>query len=256
MTDEYDDPLLSSRHFHHRSGRRAGGEASSTAFDVKKTFGSYSIQIGKASSKKSKNADSNANDGGMELWRLSDDGLAVIGQLKLQDKLDANVVLAASRKSMKVVLNNLRETSRASTSGDAEEEQAGPGEATPTNNAEIDSDVAENDDDGSEVSGSDEDANDEAASPNRFATFEKNSFRSPKFWIAWQGRALSSPAAPGSSTPLFPDEERNSGYIVFSNDCKKFDATLTTPSLEWKNQKLRGWKLKSVAERHDEFVWR
>ena len=256
MTDEYDDPLLSSRHFHHRSGRRAGGEASSSTFDVKKTFGTYSIQIGKASSKKSKNGDSNANDGVMELWRLSDDGLAVIGQLKLQDKLDANVVLAASRKSMKDVLNNLREASRASASGNAEEEQTGSDDdAKPTDNAEIDSDDAEKDNDESEVGESNEDEKDEPASPNRFATFEKNSFRSPKFWIEWQGRPLPSPAASGTSTPSSLDEEQNSGYIVFGNDCKKFDATLSVQRLGWKNQKLRGWKLKSVSERQDDFTW-
>ncbi|CZT22096.1 uncharacterized protein RCC_07965 [Ramularia collo-cygni] len=80
------------------------------------------------------------------------------------------------------------------------------------------------------------------------AEFEKNSFRSPKFWLKWQGQLLTD----GAEEEFITD----GGYIVFSgNACEKFDGTLSCEKLGWKNAKVSGWKIKGMSARDFEIEW-
>lgn len=237
--DEENDLLTTSRHFHNRSkgGKKADFGSTSSAFDVKKTFGSYSITVGKAGSKKKGKLQAESNnvddDGKLELWRLTDDGLAVLGHLRLPGKLDANVLLAASRKTMKQALSSLVDHSA-------------PPPAAPESNGNLDSEDKSRP---STSSGEDTPLED-VDEADRFATFTKNSFRSPKFWIQWQSTAARADSEPSTSL------EQDSGYVVFSgNDCRKFNATLTSQRLDWRNKALQGWKTKTASDRDDLFRW-
>jgi hypothetical protein len=228
--DDWQDAAFSSRHMHNRVGRSGGrGTGKSKrnrAFDVRKTFASYTCKC-PAWHKLSSATEQTAS---LELYRLTDNSEGVVGQLSLPGVLEAAVILAASRDSLQRTVLELEP-------------------APQSDNVE----AVENDDDAEddEASESDhENSEEEETESDRFATFEKNSFRSPKFWLQWNGDL--SP----TSTRASDKHEAGLGYIVFSgNDCRKFTGTLNCASLAWKDVSISGHKVASRSESDVPVVW-
>ncbi|KAF4446583.1 catalase [Fusarium austroafricanum] len=85
----------------------------------------------------------------------------------------------------------------------------------------------------------------ETVERQRFNSFEKNTFRQPKFWLSWRGRLLVSPT---SDLTLEQDSDRHEiqsgmGYLVFTgNKCQKFHGIISCDVLGWKDVALNGWK--------------
>ncbi|KAK5093128.1 hypothetical protein LTR70_004937 [Exophiala xenobiotica] len=81
--------------------------------------------------------------------------------------------------------------------------------------------------------------------------FEKNSFRSPKFWLRWQGQLLQS-----STDHPVTDFTSGTGYLIWSgNGCDKFQGTFTCQQLGWDNVKISGWKTASRSARDFAVAW-
>ncbi|KAK8101034.1 catalase [Apiospora kogelbergensis] len=242
--DNWEETVLSSRHIHNRIGGRAGkskaGDKShgGGAFDVRKSFGTYEVKVGKGKQ---------ASSSKLEILRLTVDGKGVIGDLRLEGALTATVLMAGSRKALNIIVNGLAEANVA------------PGEATgldilEAGNGDVDRVQSDNTDDSGDpdVDGTDgydaggESQPREERQQGRLETFEKNSFRSPKFWLRFQGHSSR------------PDEavHSGSGYLVFSgNDCRKFDGTISCDALSWDNKKVTGWKTISRSERDIFMLW-
>ena len=266
--DDWQDHALSTRHMHNRASRRGSGKSRNSApFDVRKTFGEYDVKcVSWERAVRAQAGEEQDEEAGLELLRLTSDGQGVLGELVLPGVLGAAVVLAASRRVLGGVTRGL------AGEDDWEEEEDG-----------------DEDDDEDE----DEDEEDEEA-PNRFTTFEKNSFRSPKFWLAWNGtvhlardkhhdpphapRKPSSHPPPDTNLPppspalhrtgsSFPPPKQSSpptlhthaeglGYLTFTaNDCRKFKATLSCSELGWKDVAFSGFKSVSRSESDRQVVW-
>jgi hypothetical protein len=158
----------------------------------------------------------------LELYRLTANQEGVVGELALPSALRAAVVLAGSRQSLRRTVE----------------------------------DMEEEDDDEDEEDEEDEDPDPDA----RFETFEKNSFRTPKFWFRWSGAPASSatPASPKLSKSASPgdDVQTGLGYIVFSgNDCRKFKGTINCTALGWKDVAITGHKVAPRSESDVPVVW-
>lgn len=268
--DDWQDHALSTRHMHNRNSRRASGKGKKAApFDVRKTFGEYEVKC--ASWERAlgelDDEDRQDDDAAIELLRLTDDGQGVLGELVLPGVLHAAVVLAASRKTLAIVTRHL--------AGEDEDEEGESGSG------------GGEDDDDEHADHSDDD--DDQDTPSRFDTFEKNSFRSPKFWLAWNGvLTLPAPSSPPPSPPLkspsatspppsptlhrtgssFPPPKPASsgrtqqspaeglGYVVFTgNDCRKFKGTLNCKELGWKDVAFSGFKAVSRSESDRQLLW-
>ncbi|KAJ4330414.1 hypothetical protein N0V87_010018 [Didymella glomerata] len=262
--DDWQDHALSTRHMHNRNSRRASGKGKKgAAFDVRKTFGEYEVKCASWERALGELEDNDRNDeeAGLELLRLTEDGQGVLGELVLPGLLRAAIVLAASRKTLTVITRHL--------SGEDQDDE---------------------DEDGDSEGDDDDDEDDEEA-PNRFDTFEKNSFRSPKFWLAWNGTltlpkedspppspslarkgTLPSDSPPPSPTlqrtgSSFPPPKPTSvstqqsnaeglGYVTFTgNDCRKFKGTLNCKELGWKDIAFSGFKSVSRSESDRQVLW-
>ncbi|TLS31226.1 hypothetical protein PpBr36_02788 [Pyricularia pennisetigena] len=251
MADDWQDHALSTRHMHNRNSRRDSKDKKKTAnFDVRKTFGDYEVKctaydrVLKGSLEAGDQDD--LDEPQLELLRLTDDGQGILGQLKLPGVVAATVVLAASRKRLQIITDRLS----GAVAGDEEDEED-----------EEDANSADHDD---EDGGEDGDA-----TPDRFDTFEKNSFRSPKFWLAWNGVVDSK--ARENAPPLSPVVSRKSsnafsfkssayqhglGYVVFTtNDCRRFKGTLSCRELGWKDVSLNGFKSTGRSESDRPVTW-
>ncbi|KAI6379802.1 hypothetical protein MCOR25_001935 [Pyricularia grisea] len=249
MADDWQDHALSTRHMHNRNSRRDSKDKKKTAnFDVRKTFGDYEVKctaydrVLKGSLEGDDQDD--LDEPQLELLRLTDDGQGILGLLKLPGVVAATVVLAASRKRLQIITDRL--------SGDVDGDQ------------DDDEDEDANSDDHDE-----DDDDDDDASPDRFDTFEKNSFRSPKFWLAWNG--VVDPKAKENAPPSSPVATRKLsnafsfksnayqeglGYVVFTtNDCRKFKGTLSCKELGWKDVSLNGFKSTGKSESDRPVVW-
>jgi hypothetical protein len=231
--DDWQDAAFSSRHMHNRVGRSGGrGTGKSkrnSAFDVRKTFASYTCKCPawhKLSSAPDHSSDQTAS---LELYRLTDNSQGVVGQLSLPGVLQAAVILAASRDSLQRIVAELEPT----TQGD--------------NVEAVENDEDDEDGEDGEASDSDHDTSDEGTEPDRFGLFEKNSFRSPKFWLHWNGDL---------STRASSKHEAGLGYIVFTgNDCRKFKGTLNCVSLAWKDVSFSGHRIAARSESDVPVVW-
>jgi len=256
------------------------------------------------------------DEGFLEIYRMTPDGNGLVGSFLMpvnvapngslsqvadkkkakQDRkqadvefLEATVVLAGSRKTMKKIVSELEETQ-------AEQEFEIDGHDKDDSKSSVDDDrsdhesdsgsVDENDD---EVSGSksspgeegeeddDDDDDEENATEDRYQRpFEKNSFRSPKFWVEWRSSSQDEPSidgertAPsskaeevgssnitgdnsGASKPVEPDTARilsGTGYLVFQgNDCRKFSGTISCLALGWDNLPVKGHRLAGAGSR-------
>lgn len=168
-------------------------------------------------------------DAVLELYRLTECGRGVVGEMSLPGCIRAAVLLAASRKSLQGILDTL-EPVRETDGDDKSEDQKDNGEDG--NEAEVEEEEEESEEE-----------------PDRFETFEKNSFREPKFWLRWNGK-LESPAVEEEKA------ESGLGYIIFpSNDCRKFKGTLNCASLEWRDVAFSGHKIAPRSESDIPVAW-
>lgn len=230
--DDWQDAAFSSRHMHNRvnrNGGRGGGKSKRNTFDVRKTFGSYECKC-PAWHRINSESGSSGQHAVLELYRLTENGQGVVGELSLPGVLQAAVILAASRKSLQGILSELE----------------------PVKPTEEDEKATESTNNTDEIAGSEQDEDsdeEEEPVPDRFETFEKNSFREPKFWLQWNG--MLSPTSTESEKA-----ESGLGYIIFpSNDCKKFKGTLNCASLEWKDVALSGYKIAPRSESDIPVAW-
>jgi len=219
--DGWQEAAFSHRHMHNRTGRRGSKSKHSNVFDVRKTFASYSIKC--PAWQKALDVSQSGledQDASLELYRLTENGEGVVGELLLPHVLHASIILAGSRSSLRGIITAFE-------SSDEEVEDDGGAEQDNDSEAEADS-----------------------SEKNRFNTFEKNSFRSPKFWFRWSG----SPTSKESSQTSGMQSEL--GYIVFSgNDCRKFKGTINCTSLAWKNVAISGQKLVSRSDSDARVTW-
>lgn len=233
--DDWQDAAFSSRHMHNRvnrNGGRGGGKSKRTAFDVRKTFGSYECKC-PAWHRINSEGGSSDQHAVLELYRLTENGQGVVGELSLPGVLQAAVILAASRKSLQGILSELEPVN-------PQQEDEKPSESANTTDETGDWNQDED---------SDEEESEQEPEPDRFETFEKNSFREPKFWLQWNGML-----SPTSGEP--EKAELGLGYIIFpSNDCKKFKGTLNCASLEWKDVALSGHKIAPRSESDIPVAW-
>lgn len=240
MSDDWQETALTTRHMHNRVQDRHSNNkrrTSSSTFDVRKTFASYTLKCPAwrklcPSATDDEDGDK-ASSPRLEIYRLTESGTGVVGYLRLPGVMDVAVVLAGSR----VALRGVVEAVEGGDEEDGEEDE-------------------------------DEDEEDE----DRFETFEKNSFRSPKFWVRWSG-GVSSNADSDSRSPSLGAEEKargkgktkeedndvvatGLGYIVFSgNTCAKFKGTLNCTELGWKDITISGHKIAGRSESDVPVLW-
>lgn len=238
--DDWQDEAFSSRHMHNRVGKGGGrSQRRGSKFNVRKTFGGYSVDCATY-----ERINTGAEDGkplgnpDLQLYRLTADGQGIVGTISLPGTLQAAVVLAASRKSLQAVIASL----------DVEETTENDSEEVEPDDNEDDAHTEDDSDGPGHIDDTDKIEND------RFKAFEKNSFRTPKFWLQWcgspipQGTAVQSAETTAAETGL--------GYIVFSgNDCRKFSGTLNCSALGWEDVAMSGHKLASRSESDVPVVW-
>jgi hypothetical protein len=216
--DDWQDAVFSTRHMHNRTGRGTNSKHTS-AFDVRKSFGTYAVKC--PAWQKTLNAADDAQSNqepSLELYRLTENGEGVVGKLFLPGVLKASVILAGSRGSLGRTVAELEVDEIGAEKNNVEDEH--------------------------------EDTDEEQQQQNRFDTFEKNSFRSPKFWFRWSGVTSSSELQESDDT------ETDLGYVVFSgNDCRKFKGTINSSALEWKNVAITGHKTVSRSESDAKVTW-
>jgi hypothetical protein len=81
----------------------------------------------------------------------------------------------------------------------------------------------------------------------RFAAFEKNSFKNPKFWFRYKAYVGKDGFDQAQETRT-REIEVNTGYLIFtSNDCDQFDATISSSYHGWKDIKMTGRKIRPQA---------
>ncbi|KAF6815029.1 hypothetical protein CPLU01_14243 [Colletotrichum plurivorum] len=238
--DDWQESAFNTRHVHNRVGRSSGRSGRRAEFQVKRTFGKYSFKCPKAQAIARKSSCTREKPA-LEIFCLSDDGRGLLGSLFLPGALEANVVLAGSAKVLGDLVTQLEEPS---SSNDDEND--------------------EDDDNSSKTMSDDDQGASEEDEPSqredekerqRFQNFEKNSFRSPKFWFMWKGKVLSGPSSTQeSTTPSTP--QSGMGYLVYSgNECRYFRGTISCDALGWKDVSMTGWKEKTMNERDVVFEW-
>ncbi|KAL1861405.1 hypothetical protein Daus18300_008936 [Diaporthe australafricana] len=288
--NDWQDAAFNTRHLHNRNDRGGRGQKRHE-FQVRNMFGTHLIRCpaidqlqtdnanvpaSAGSSKKAKRRRSSASgEVVLEIYRLTDDEDGLLGSLKSAGVMDATVVFAGSRKLLWRIWSQLGGTGAAD-SAEAESKgkktaervagipngkkpsaRRGPGgrqgpEGVEGGNGAGGSDDDDDDDDLQSVSSS---LDSEERQRRRTSTFEKNSFRHPKFWFRWQGQ-ISDEASAHADVGDNGGNVHGSGYIVFSgNDCKRFQGTITSEQLSWNNVKMSGWKAKPQPERDFEVEW-
>ncbi|KAK2046173.1 catalase [Colletotrichum somersetense] len=264
--DDWQEAAFTARHVHNRSSKsKAGGGRGRRggAFEVKKTFGNYEIKCPNAtkmSSESGKNKRKAASPA-LDVFRLSEDGEGLLGYLSLPGTLEASVILAGSRKVLQHVVSQFENEQEPEIHLKNKEENKDSYDKKQDVSATFVHDSAcqaedhlRSDDEGD--ADESEDQHEEDKERGRFQQFEKNSFRSPKFWFQWKGQVATSSAAPDCHTPETQKSHTGRGYIVFSgNDCRSFKGTITCDALNWKDVSLSGWKQVSMSERDVPFAW-
>ena len=227
---DWEETAFSNRHVHNRRGRNPQGKASKRAvFDVRRTFGSYEVKCSTAA-KLMKEGETAR----LEVYCLNEDQNAMYAEITFPGLLHAVVLLAGSRKVMNNVISGLVSAS----------EESGQGQRdTQANETVHDSDNEDRHEDESMSEDQEE---------HRAREFEKNSFRSPKFWMKWQGELLK---GSNSDQPVGKLETDN-GYLVFNgNACEKFDGTISCAALKWDNVKIKGFKVSTKSDRDFYMQW-
>ncbi|KAJ4424162.1 hypothetical protein N0V82_001210 [Gnomoniopsis sp. IMI 355080] len=242
-------------------GTQPGAGSSTKASDKSTKQGGFS---GK---KKGSRSNSGSGDMVLEIYRLTDQEDGVLGSLKFPGTFEAVVVFAGSRKLLGSITRHLGQDDTAEDnipygarrgslgSFTSQKEKSSERKAENAVNGD-----AEEEDDSDEEESSSEDGGELSDHENRqrrrLATFEKNSFRQPKFWFRWQGVISEEALAGLEDLELKGGEVHGSGYVVFSgNDCRRFQGTMTSEQLGWNNVKMTGWKAKPQPERDFEIQW-
>lgn len=242
---EEDDPIgnaLKSRRIPHgKSGKGRGKGKGGSTFNVLKTINEYDVVLGKVT-----HADghgiSNAS-GKFIIHGLTPNEDGLIATLDLKPSISGVAVLAGSRKALKRIVEDFE-------AEEEEDEEDEEDEEEDQNEDEVDNPDG---DDNDTTNPQTDDEGDESLPPesaeertNRLTkTFEKNSFRNPKFWMRWKGH-VHTPNSETVETQL----ETNMAYIVFSgNDCGSWEGTLSCKALGWKNKQLRGHRRKPQVQR-------
>ncbi|KAJ0104272.1 catalase [Diaporthe amygdali] len=292
--NDWQDAAFNTRHLHNRNDRGGRGQKRHE-FQVSNMFGTHLIKCPAIDRLQADGANAAASAGNsnkakrrrssasgevvLEIYRLTDDEDGLLGSLKSAGVMDATVVFAGSRKLLWRIWSQLGGTGAAD-SGEAEskgkktaERMAGipngkkaSGRSGKGGRKAFVGDEGQEDEDDGEGDDDDDDDDDDLQSLSssidseerqrrRTSTFEKNSFRHPKFWFRWQGQISDEASVPDDAV----DNNGNvhgSGYIVFSgNDCKRFQGTMTSEQLAWNNVKMSGWKAKPQPERDFEVEW-
>lgn len=296
---DWQDAAFNTRHLHNRLDRGGQSGNTRHEFQVRNTFGTHLVKCAtldklqgqtnqqngnttngngggsfkknrRSSSSNSKNGKSTGRDVVLDIYRLTDDEDGLLGSLKCPGVFEATVVFAGSRKGLWKITHSLGgedvdlpSPTVASSSGRRGSKQQDTTSATTNGYHRRDetpsSDEDEDEDDDDEEEDSDDDGSREARQRRRFAKFEKNSFRQPKFWFRWQGNVVDEedlPTALEQAGVSGGSKVHGSGYVVFSgNDCKRFQGTLTSEHLGWNNVKMTGFKTKPQPERDFEIQW-
>ena len=261
MDEDWQDAVFTSRHVHNRIGRTTGRGKSGAAFDVRQSFGTYALDAHKLQ-ERSDLPDSNRKSADvetptMEIYRLTSDGNGLIGTIRIPSGLECAVIFAGSRKTLREVTQNINKRfaslSTGSNQQSAECDQSLDPSDTLSPGVEVE---PANDDSGLAESNLSEDEREPGASDSnhrhRFRAFEKNSFRAPKFWMAWQGQRY---MLTETSTSL-GQRASGMGYVVFSgNNCRKLSATISCEEAGWENVTIKGWKEVHRSARDTVVMW-
>jgi hypothetical protein len=229
-----DDPIDSafqSRRFAHgkskgKSGRGSGrgGGGASKPFNPLAALGRYEVSLG---------ARPSTSQHAFEIHELTESETGLVGTFDF-GKLSGMFILAGSRKQLADIITGLEEGDDDDDDDDEDEDEDEDDEVAGGNEDSQDDDDAESENEPSAIELQDEKLN------RRAQAFEKNSFRNPKFWMRWKG----TPKAHSDDQPS--QVETDMGYLVFTNnECDKCEGTITCPSLDWKQLKLKGRKVHS-----------
>lgn len=281
MNDDWLETQQTTRHVHNRvnkgTKRHGGGKSGHGSFDIKYTLGTYELNcpaVKKLCEARQVDSDadgSKVSESVMEVYTLNESGNAVLGEMVFGGLWRVGMVLTGSRKVMSKVIREMEAANEEEGDEDEDEEEkeeegeeesgarARAGKDTIAEEGKSgDADNGDEDDDGDveEEDDEEDDENDEEAKENRrFREFEKNSFRVPKFWMKWQGTIPSHTKDSNSSA----SEEiiTGTGYLVFaSNNCNKYQGTLSCEALDWDNVKVTGWKRRAHVPRNFAPTWR
>ncbi|KAI1333318.1 hypothetical protein F5Y16DRAFT_9651 [Xylariaceae sp. FL0255] len=256
MDDDWQEAAFNSRHIHNRVGRNSGRGKRFAAFDVQHSLGTYTLDARSLqrrcdnTSMKSATTNKKPNDSTLEVFRLTNNGDGLLGSIDIPTVLECTVVLAGSRKALQAIteevdeqLEPLHMSRKASDELIQETYQVKDDISSSEADDDIDEEV--------ELSASDNLEPSDIAERRRFQAFEKNSFRAPKFWMAWRGRRMDSSSADRA------EEAFGSGYLVFSgNDCRKFRGTISCENAGWDNVSFSGWKAVPRSARDTAVCWR
>jgi hypothetical protein len=152
----------------------------------------------------------------LEIHELTEGNDAFLGTFSFAGKAQGMCVLAGSRKGLAKVVQFLEITEEVDDAyGDEEVEDASHQHKTTL------------------------ELEDEKQAKTTDA-FEKNTFRSPKFWMTWHS---------SSTVDKSTDSDvKRSAYLVFTgNDCQRFEGTISSSALDWDNLKIQGRKIHSRA---------
>ncbi|KAG9254466.1 uncharacterized protein F5Z01DRAFT_655367 [Emericellopsis atlantica] len=207
-------------------GKKAKGTANTRAFDPRRSFGVYQLQCpALAKVAQGSTADVSRARDTLEIHGLVDGrDDALMCTLSVAGLVQGVAVLAGSRKVLGYVVRELEEEEQ------EDEAESSAGE-------DVDEDM-------SSIERADE------RERRRYQAFEKNSFRSPKFWMRW--RAVIHTVASDKGTSEAGGErqtvEVDGGYVVFSgSDCSGFQGTISCACLGLENVKITGAKVVSKA---------
>jgi hypothetical protein len=223
MEDPIDSAFQSRRFTHGKSkgksgrGSGRGGGGASKPFNPLAALGRYEVSLG---------AGSPTSQYDFEIHELTESETGLVGTFDFA-KLNGMFILAGSRKQLADIITRFEEGDDDDGDDDGDDHD-GEGQDSKGD------DDAESEDEPSAIELQDQKLN------RRAQAFEKNSFRNPKFWMRWKG----TPAVEIDNTPN--QVETDMGYLVFTNnECDKFEGTITCPSLDWKQLKLKGRKVHS-----------
>ena len=225
MEDPIDSAFQSRRFAHGKSkgksgrGSGRGGGGASKPFNPLAALGQYEVSLG---------AGPSTSQHAFEIHELTESETGLVGTFDFA-KLSGMFVLAGSRKQLADIITGLEDD-------DVDEDKD---ESDDDNGEDQDSQGEDDAESGNEPEPSAIELQDEKVN-RRARAFEKNSFRNPKFWMKWK----STPSIDNDDQPS--QVETDMGYVVFTNnECDKFEGTITCPSLDWKQLKLKGRKVHS-----------
>ena len=216
------DSAFQSRRFAHgkskgKSGRgsgRGGGGGAAKPFNPLAALGQYEVSLG---------AGSSTMQHVFEIHELTESETGLVGTFDFA-KLSGMFILAGSRKQLADIITGLEESDDDSEDEDGENQDS----------QDEDDDTEESGNEPSAIELQDEKIN------RRAQAFEKNSFRNPKFWMKWKGTPVTNNDCGSGQV------EQDMGYLVFANnECDRFEGTITCPTLDWKQLKLKGRKVHS-----------